>query len=211
MIAVDLPGMGASDRHPQGDEVTAYAQGVGDALGALGFEDVVLVGHHTGAAVAATLAATTPDLVRRLVLSSPPWIDAAERERRMARTWPGLDSVVRDGDGGHLHALWAGRADFYPRDRVDLLDRFVADALRVDDPSAGHRAVTRWNMDDLLEPLRSLRVTLVDHADDPFAHPHIARWSAALPAADVARIDGGMVPLEYTAPQFAAVLAGIID
>ena len=209
-LALDLAGMGHSTPHPDGDRIAAYAAAVAAALRAEGIGRCHLVGHHTGAAVAAELAAEEPGLVETLVLSSPPWIDAEARRRRAEGAGPGVDEVTRAADGSHLGALWGGRAGFYPDDRPDLLDRFVADTLLVAEPAAGHRAVSAWEVEAVIEPLRTLVVVLVDHTADPFAHPHIARWAAELPRADVRAIEGGMVPLEHTADAFAALLLEVI-
>jgi pimeloyl-ACP methyl ester carboxylesterase len=206
VIAMDLPGMGRSTPHPKGDDIASYAHAVVAACMADSIEQCHLVGHHTGAAVAAQVAAMKPGLVASLVLSSPPWMDSEARAARAARVGPGIDQVERRDDASYAEALWHGRASFYPTDRPDLLQRFVADALLVADPTAGHRAVGRWRMEDILSALTRFPVTLVDHQADPFAHPHIARWAAALPNARIAIMVDGMVPLEYTAETFAAVV-----
>lgn len=209
VIALDLPGMGASTPHPDGPHIDAYADAVSAALISEAVDAVMLVGHHTGAAVAATVASRGHLDVKHLVLSSPPWIDEAARQSR--RIGPGIDDVVRSPDGSHIAALWNGRSSFYPDQRSDLLDRFVSDALRAVDPAEGHRAVTDWDMQSLLPTLHHIPVTLVDHARDPHAHPHIAPWRRALPQADVVEIADGMVPLEYTADAFARMLASIVS
>lgn len=210
VLAMDLPGMGRSTPHPDGGEITTYAEAIAAACSADGIERCHLIGHHTGAAVAAQVAASRPDLIALLILSSPPWMDAEARAERAARIGPGIDQVERTDDNSYAQGLCAGRAQFYPTDRSDLLQRFVADALLVADPTTGHRAVGRWRMEDVLPALGQLPVTLIDHQADVFAHPHIARWSAALPDAHVAAIADGMVPLEYTAKAFAAIVLASI-
>ncbi len=202
VIALDLPGMGHSTAHPGGAAIAAYADAVAVALEGLA-GPVDLLGHHTGAAVGAEVAARNPRLVRRLILSSPPWVDAEQRAARAAAEGPGVDEVERAADGSHLRALWEGRAGFYPAARPDLLDRFVADALLTEDPHAGHRAVAGWTMEDALPGLGGLPVALIDHAADPFAHPWIERWQAALSDATTLVIDDGMVPFELTGRRVA--------
>lgn len=210
LLAIDLPGMGHSTGHPDGDTIAAYAAGVLATVNGLGVDRFLVAGHHTGAAVAAAVAAGAPRRISGVVLSSPPWIDAAAREARLTRAGPGVDEATPSEDGRHLTELWAGRAAFYPPGRPDLLTRFLADALLVEDPTAGHRAVTNWDMEPLLPVLRTLSVLLVDHADDPHAHPNITRWRAALPDAAVRTITDGMVPLEFTADAFADALRTVI-
>ncbi len=209
LLALDLPGMGHSTAHSEGDTITGYAAGIVAAVDKLGIDRFCLVGHHTGAAVAAQIAADNQNRITTLVLSSPPWIDEATRQARLARTGPGVDEVAETDDGDHLGALWSGRAGFYPSGRRDLLNRFVADALLVADPGAGHRAVTHWQMEALLPTLRTVPVVLIDHRDDPHAHPNAARWRDALDNPRVVVIHEGMVPLEYTATAFVDALASI--
>lgn len=202
-IAVDLPGMGASDPHPDGASIEAYADGVLAAVDALDVEAFDLVGHHTGGVVAVEIAARVPERVRRLVLSSTPLIDAAGRAARQER--PPIDAVDVADDGTHLTELWQRRQGFYPPGRPDILARFVRDALRAADPEDGHRAVARYVMEARI-PLVGPDVLVVGHAADPHAFPAFAPLAAALGGADTAVIDGGMVPLELTAPAFAAIV-----
>jgi pimeloyl-ACP methyl ester carboxylesterase len=70
LIAMDTPGFGASDP-PAGlpeDGLGYYAARVAGFLDALGLECVDVAGHHTGAMIAAELAAAEPRRVARLVL-----------------------------------------------------------------------------------------------------------------------------------------------
>lgn len=210
LLAFDLPGMGHSSPHPDGDTVDGYAAAISQTLEAVGIDRCVLVGHHTGAAVAATVAANSPSLVAALILSSPPWIDAEARLMRKAREGPGVDEVERDRDGCHLAALWSGRAGFYPPGRPDLLERFISDALLTADPAAGHRAVTEWRTEDVLPRLQSLKVVVIDNESDPHAHPHIQKWCDGLTDPILISIPNGMVPLEYTAATFTGALRSVL-
>ncbi len=67
MIAVDLPGHGASHSRP-GASVDEYAAAVAELLIALDCGPVVVVGHSLGGSIAIALAARHPTLVRGLVL-----------------------------------------------------------------------------------------------------------------------------------------------
>lgn len=207
-IAVDLPGMGGSDPHPAGATIEAYAAGVLAAVDALGVVEFDLVGHHTGGVVAVEIAATVPDRVGVLVLSSTPYIDADERQRRGDRV--PVDEVGVADDGSHLQALWQARQRFYPPGRIDLLRRFVGDAVRTADPAEGHRAVAAYEMEARL-PLLRARTVLIGHADDPFAFPELPRLAAAIGHPETIVIEGGVVPLEASADEFSAIVDRVLS
>lgn len=206
-MAVDTPGYGASDL-PSVHTIEAYAAPIAEAVVDLGVARIDVVGHHTGGLLAVELATRLTDRVRRVVLSSTPLIDADERARRAASGGHGVDEVERDLAGGHLAALWQGRAVHYPP-RRDLLDRFLVDALRADDPAAGHHAVAVYEMERRL-PLDVDRVLCVGHAKDPFGMAHLDDLAAAT-AAEVAVIDDGHIPLEHTAGAFSDLVSRFLD
>jgi pimeloyl-ACP methyl ester carboxylesterase len=66
-------------------------------------------------------------------------------------------------------------------------------------------------MDDVIPALR-MPTLLIGATADPYAHPQLARMAAALPAAEVVEIAGGMVPLPDGWPdEFAAAIIGFLD
>ncbi len=87
VLALDIPGYGASDRPEQRLDIAGYAEIMGKALeGAFagdtlrgGDRRIDLFGHATGALIAAELARQRPDRVRRLVLMSVPYFVGAEQ------------------------------------------------------------------------------------------------------------------------------------
>lgn len=205
-IALDTAGFGESDPTPEAG-IAAWAGAALAALDALGIARTHVVGHHTGGVIAIELAALAPGRVASLVLSSTPYTDAAFRRARAER--PPIDAVAPSDDGSHLAALWQKRQAFYPAGRPELLQAFVADALKASgDVEGGHRAVAGYRMEDRLAAVRA-PVLLLHATDDPFAAPHLAEWRRLRPDAAVATIDGGGVPLpdERAADFAAAVLA----
>ena len=73
VLCPDTPGFGGSDRPPFVPKIADYARALGEGLAALGFgpkKKIDVLGFHTGTLIAVELAATRPDLVRRVVLSS---------------------------------------------------------------------------------------------------------------------------------------------
>ena len=204
-IAVDTVGFGESDAVAEAT-IEAWAEAALQLLDASGVTRAHVVGHHTGGVIAIEIAARAPARVASLVLSSTPFTNGAFRAARAGR--PAIDAVAPSDDGSHLAALWRKRQPFYPAGRPDLLQAFVADALKAGgDVEAGHRAVASYRMEDRIGAL-SAAVLIVHATDDPFAAPHLAEWRQLLPDAQVATIAGGVpLPDERPAEFAAAVLA----
>jgi pimeloyl-ACP methyl ester carboxylesterase len=209
-IAMDTIGFGDSSKPPLGDDsIERWAEIAASLLDALGIERAALVGHHTGAVLAVELAAAVPERVAAAVLSSAPLVDAGYRAAHSGRAV--VDEVEPQPDGSHLSELWRLRQPFYPEGDVDLLERFVVDALKAGPRAAeGHRVVARYEMERRLALVRC-PVLLVAATDDPHAYPFVAPLHAALPTSTVAEIPGGMVPLPDQLPrEFAAAVADFL-
>lgn len=209
-VAMDTAGFGDSAPLPGAPSIEAWARVAVQLLDALGIDRAHVVGHHTGGVIAVELAAAHPARVASLVLSSTPYTDEAFRIARAQR--PPIDHVDQSADGDHLTALWRKRQGFYPPGRPELLQAFVADALKASgDVEGGHRAVAAYRMEGKVAALQGRRTLLVHAPDDPFASPHTAEWRHLLPQAEVAAIDGGMVPLPDQLPgPFAQAVAGFL-
>lgn len=70
VVALDLPGHGASDHLPAGAEysLAGTVHAVLDAADALGWERFAVLGHSMGASIGCLVAAATPDRVSRLAV-----------------------------------------------------------------------------------------------------------------------------------------------
>jgi len=209
-LAMDTVGFGDSVPAPWPPAIEGWAAVAAELLDALGVRRAHVVGHHTGGVVAVELAAAFPEVVASVVLSSTPYTDATFRKSRAER--PPIDEVSISDDGSHLAALWRARQSFYPQGRPDLLEAFVADALKVrGDVEAGHRAVARYRMEDRIalvdQPVLVIRATA-----DPFAAADAPRLCEMLPEARTVDIEGGMVPLPDQMPaEFAAAVLEFLD
>jgi pimeloyl-ACP methyl ester carboxylesterase len=211
-IAMDMIGFGDSSALPWGsDSIEQWARVALELLDALDVEQAHLVGHHTGAVIAAEMAAQAPDRARSVVLSSAPFDDAETRAAHL-EAGPIVDNVTPRPDGSHVIDLWRTRAGFYPEGRVDLLEAFLIDALKAGPRAAeGHQVVARYDMQAAVRNLRC-PVMLIGATDDPYAYPALEPMRAALPEAHVEVIEGGMVPLPDQLPdRFAAAVERFLD
>jgi pimeloyl-ACP methyl ester carboxylesterase len=208
-IAMDTVGFGDSYRLDREATVEDYGKGVISFLDALSIDRTSLVGHHTGGVVAVEVAATHPERVEKLVLSSTPYVDAEDRERRKGRS--PIDEVKFKDDGSHLAELWQKRMGFYPKGRPDLLTRFLMDALKVwDRMEEGHRAVNRFRMEEKV-PLIKAKTLVLAGTGDPFSYPRMKPLARAIKGSEMAEIEGGMVPMVDQMPEeFARVVLGFL-
>lgn len=71
VLALDLPGYGASGRPDAPYTPPWYADVIDEWLGGLGIPEATLVGHSMGGQIAMTLALRHPNRVERLILSAP--------------------------------------------------------------------------------------------------------------------------------------------
>ena len=209
-IAMDTPGFGDSYIPEREATIEECAKGVVDFLAALSLHRVSIVGHHTGGVIAVEVAAAYPDLVDRLILSSTPYVDAEDRERR--KTQSSIDHVQQKEDGTHLTELWQRRMAYYPKHRPDLFTSLVIDALKVGARmEEGHRAVNRYRMEDKVGLIKAPTL-VVGGSEDPYAFPSLKPLADRIKGSRTAVIEGGMVPMPEQIPEeFAAVVISFLE
>jgi hypothetical protein len=137
-------------------------------------------------------------------------VDAEDRERRKTRT--PIDEVEPKEDGSHLTELWQRRMPFYPKNRSDLLTRFVIDALKVGDRTEeGHQAVNVYRMEEKT-PLIKAPTLVVAGTEDPFSFPRMGPLSQSIKGSTTEIIEGGMVPAVDQMPEdFARMVITFLD
>ena len=112
-----------------------------------------------------------PDRWRRWCCRPALTLTRRGARRRKAHQRAVVDDVTPRMDGGHLAELWSMRQSFYPADRIDLLERFMVDALKAGPRAAeGHRAVDRHEMEKRLPLVRCPTLVIAPTAD-PHAYP----------------------------------------
>ncbi len=209
-IAMDTIGFGDSSKPALGNDSIEHWAGVAMSLAdALGLQRLSVVGHHTGAAIAVEIAAAYPDRIDAAVLSAAPLVDADFRARHAGP--PRIDNVVRRPDGGHLGELWRIRQPWYPPGDIDLLERFVVDAVRAGARAAeGHAVVARYVMEARLPLIRCPVLVIAPNAD-PHAYPSARPLAARIAGSRWVEIEGGRVPLPDQMPErFAALVSDFL-
>jgi pimeloyl-ACP methyl ester carboxylesterase len=109
-LAPDTPGFGESDPLPGGARtIAAAAAATAELLDALRFGPCLVLGTHTGAAIALELAVQRPDLVGGLLLDGVALFDAAEEH-----LFDGyFEPVLVDDRGGHFARTWTRIRDMF--------------------------------------------------------------------------------------------------
>jgi len=209
-IAMDTIGFGDSYRPLVKVSIEHYASGVADFLDAMEIDRTSLVGHHTGGLIAAEFAASCPLRVHKLILSSCPFTDKEDRERR--KTSPPIDKATFSPDGSHLIELWNKRRAFYPKGRADLIAGFVLDALKVlDRVEEGHNAVNEYKMEKTT-PLITSPTLIMTGTEDPFSFPRMRPLANAIKGSVTVEIKGGMVPMPEQMPDaFSQCILDFLD
>ncbi len=139
VIAMDLMGLGDSDKPPREYSISDYAKTVILLLDELGIEKCSILGSLTGGYVAGEVAVSYSDRLHKLILSNVHGFDAEEAEK--------LGKGYREGftikeDGSHLMERWLVRIDFVG---VELNHRFVLDDLKTfDRPIYTRLAVSKY-------------------------------------------------------------------
>jgi pimeloyl-ACP methyl ester carboxylesterase len=181
--AVDLP------RAAKGAPPAQFGAWLGDWLDAMGLERVDLVGHSLGGAVAADLAATRHERVRRLVLVAPAGIPC--------------------GRGLHGRALSLLGALYAIRDSVPLV---AGDALRTG-PLSLVRGIAFVSNRDVRAELSAVRMPtlLVWGERDRLVPAWLAEeWHGALPRSRIVLVPGGHVPMLEAPRELAAAISSFL-
>ncbi|UCM91816.1 alpha/beta hydrolase [Streptomyces marincola] len=162
-VAMDLRGVGGSDRTPRGYDPANLALDVTGVIRSLGEPDAALVGHDLGGYLAWTASVMRPKLVRRLAVASMPhprnWRSALLRDPRQTaassyiwgfqRPWlPERQLVANDAEAvERLLRDWSG-----PRQPEDEDIAVYRRAMVI--PSTAHCAVEpyRWLVRSLVRP-----------------------------------------------------------
>ena len=137
---VDLPGFGTM-RRSRGRFVLAEATTwLSEWMGAVGLERAHLVGHSLGGYVCLRLAASTPEVVRRLVLVAPAGVPTGRSMvghlgpllgAALSATPAFLPVLVRDALRAGPATLWRAARDLLAEDVSEDLRRIAAPTLLV--------------------------------------------------------------------------------
>ena len=127
IIAPDFLGNGDYDPAPYQYTMLDHARSLYSFMDSLGLRKVNIVGHHTGAKVAAELAINWPERVNKLVLSAIGyWEATANIDKKEPDNF--TTSVEIKPDGSHLMEWWR-RAGMW-NDPLDIVEASVLEYIK---------------------------------------------------------------------------------
>jgi pimeloyl-ACP methyl ester carboxylesterase len=127
-IAIDFLGNGDSDPAPYPYEMLDHARTVVSFMDCLGIKKASVVGHHTGAKVAAEVAINWPDRVNKLVLSSIGYWQGASEGIEKNEPTDFTSRVEIKPDGSHLMEWWRRAAMW--GDPPDIVEESVIEYIK---------------------------------------------------------------------------------
>ena len=153
-IGVDTPGFGQSHVPDEQPSIKDYAQAIRSVIDHLELDRTTLLGHHTGASIAAELAVLEPERVTRVVLNGAPLLTREEQAMWSEALHKRQDKPTQ-ADGSHLMDIWNRRLHFTPGwTNLRAMHLGVVQMLIAgDNAKYGHAAAFSH---DLSEPLRNM-------------------------------------------------------
>ncbi|NES03573.1 MAG: alpha/beta hydrolase [Okeania sp. SIO2F4] len=124
VIAMDLMGLGDSDKPPREYSISDYAKTVILLLDQLGIEKCSILGSLTGGYIAGEVAVSYSDRLNKLILCNVHGFDAEEAEKVGKRYKQGF--TIKE-DGSHLMERWLARSNYL---EAELNHRCLIDDLK---------------------------------------------------------------------------------
>ena len=205
-IAMDLMGLGDSDRPPRVYSVADYAKTAIALLDELGIEKTSILGNLTGGYIAGEIAAAYPDRVDKLILCNVFGFDEEGRDKILQRYSEGF--AIKD-DGSHLLERWLARVNYVGKG--ELNHRCVIDDLKCfGSPVYTGLAVANYCL-AAIERFRSIQCpTLIlsgEKALDPLENAGLAKaenqlWvSESIPHSQKVELSGGTLWMMNQMPE----------
>jgi pimeloyl-ACP methyl ester carboxylesterase len=166
-IALDTPGYGQSDRPGDVPSMADYAENLALVVDALGLARPHILGHHTGAGIAAIHGARRPERLDRLVMQGVPWFDA-DTLQEFAKS--GFQPFIPRPDGGHLVDAWKQRLAISPGwSDIAAMHRHTVDMLSVNCTYfEGFEAALAHDLEPDLKTIRAPTLLLINTGDSAY-------------------------------------------
>jgi len=207
-IALDFLGNGDSDPAPYPYKMLDHARSLVSFMDSLGIKKANVVGHHTGAKVAAELAINWPEPVNKLVLSAIAYWQAAENiEKKEPVDF--TSRVEIKPDGSHLMEWWR-RASIW-RDPLDVVEETVIGYIKAGPRGEEiHWAARAWDT-KLRLPLIKCPTLVLSGAQGLF-HSAAEEVRKLIPGSKLTIIENGPPRMERVMPEeFAGAILNFLE
>ena len=208
-IAADNPGYGLSDPVSVPVTVASLADNLRQLCDHLGAKRVIVAGHHTGAAIAASFAARHPSVTAGVVLHGAPLYTAEERAERLARPSP---TLALKPDGSHFGEIFCAIGKHAGIDVQSLaaISWATMGTFFAGSGSPVYRAIFANDMAPDLAAIRAPTLVLTDRNDS--LHANDQRAVALRPDFTLQTFsDGGSFTLMREPQRWAGVLIQFAD
>jgi pimeloyl-ACP methyl ester carboxylesterase len=208
VIAPDTLGFGMSDPPPGVFKIQDYARTAQELLKAIGIKKATVIGHHTGASIAAEIAAAYPGFVDKLILSGCPYYEPEVRKARLADAR--FQPMQITDDAAHVMKLWGVIRQYNPKaGAVNWQRTLIAGLLAGPRGEEAHHAVFEYEIESRLKSLKC-PVLLLSGTEDTF-YSKLEATKKLIPRCRVAEIPGGDPMITLTKPaEFAAAVLDFI-
>jgi pimeloyl-ACP methyl ester carboxylesterase len=208
MVAVDTPGFGESFSPPLLPTITYYASTLLEALAELSISAFNAFGHHTGAAVAAEMAAIAPERITSLMMKGPLWL--TDEEARSFHEQFG-NPIPIEPDGSHLMRIWDHVAGLDPDHPLALCHREAIDTLKA--LSGFHEAFAAVFSQDYQGVFSKVTCPmLLLCGENDLLLPYFKRVCDAFPEAKASVLPGcGVYGLDNCAERIAGEIKGFLQ
>jgi len=209
-IGVDTPGFGQSHAPDEQPWIPDYAQAIRSVIDHLELARAAVLGHHTGASIAAELAVMEPQRVACVVLNGAPLLTSEEQAQWKEAVARSEEPEVK-ADGSHLMDLWNRRLRFTPGwTNLRAMHWGVVQMLIAGETARyGHAAAFAH---DLSEPLRKMTqptLVLTNTGDD--IHEQCQRVNTLRPDFEYAELQGGTHDIVDEQPEaWTRIVAGFV-
>jgi len=188
VVAMDALGHGSSDDPPREYEIEDFARSVISFLDAIGINKTSIFGHHTGATIAAEVAAAYPERVDKLILSGCIVLEPEEWQAFLSQ--PMTRDLKMTDDGQFLTKTWEKYKDFSAHEDPELWFKPFIIALKSRTrPYDTHFAVARYNVKPRLRLIKSPTL-LTSGSEDVFVN-QLESTKSLIPRSRTRVIEGG--------------------
>ena len=206
-IAPDFLGNGDSDPAPYPYEMIHHARSIVSFMDSLDIKEASIVGHHTGAKVAAEIAINWPERVKKLVLSSLGYWQATENiEKKEPTNFTSMVGIK--ADGSHLMEWWRRVAMW--DDPLDIIEASVLEYIKAGPRGEEIHWTARTYETKLRLPLINCPTLILSGAQGLF-HSSAEQVRRLVPNSKLTIIANGPPRMERTMPkEFAEAILNFI-